>query len=170
MSTDCTSLEHTRYSSFITSIWESLLLTSFFTSPKRSIIGNLKTSGCKEGLDGDRVSNAFIPHIETSVQKSRAYIWVQRKKCNQKILLHVLQGLSLPHYAKAKYTFHSISSPLQVFYMIYIHFLQSPLDKYLYNSVLNSMKGEVSSRRFCSRQLLIAHQDETGLQTFMQNV
>jgi len=29
---------------------------------------------------------------------------------------------------------------------------------------------EVSSRRFSSRQLVNAHQDETDLQTFMQNV
>ena len=84
-----------------------------------------------QGLYGDTETYASIPRIETSVQKSRAYIWVQRKKCNQKILLHVLQGLSLPHYAKAKYAFHLISSPLLVYRMIYIHFLQSPSDNYL---------------------------------------
>ena len=127
--------KHRRYSSFITSIWESLLLTSFFTSPKRSIIWNLKALGCKdshEGLDGDRVTNARLPHIEIGGQKSRAI-----------------------------YAIHSIYPVTSQLYTTYKHFLQS---------FLNSMKGEVSSRRFSSRQLIIAHQDETGLQTVMQNV
>ena len=112
--------KHRRYSSFITSIWESLLLTSFFTSPKRSIIWNLKALGCKdshEGLDGDRVTNARLPHIEIGGQKSRAHICVQGKKDNQEILMHVLQGLSLPYFAKAIYAIHSISTPLLVNYI-----------------------------------------------------
>ena len=138
--------KHRRYSSFITSIWESLLLTSFFTSPKRSIIGNLKKSDCKEGLGGDKVTKASIPHIETSLQtpKSRAHIWVQWKK-DRFYCIYCKDCRWYPALlcqCKICVSINNYTLPPSLLYTTYKNLLQSLSDKHLYSNVLNTMKGE----------------------------